>query len=202
MPSAREPALTLLHEDEINRYNVKIKAGGVSGTPKDRAGITAGIFVSAPLSTNITFQPALNFVQKGYTVKDDFGTEKVNFNYIELLLNFVYNTSVSHGLFIGAGPSLAYGISDNDKFKYSNGSMPDENQKIHFGSDADKVKVFDFGANFIIGYELKEGFLIAGNYNLGLGKINNNDGSEPDGTVKNRYFAVKIGYAFGNHTHK
>ncbi|MEO6288932.1 MAG: hypothetical protein ABIO76_03365 [Ginsengibacter sp.] len=48
----------------------------------------------------------------------------------------------------------------------------------------------------------KEDFLIAGNYNLGLGKIHNNDGSEPDGTVKNRYFAMKIGYAFGNHTHK
>ena len=181
--------------------NVKIKAEGVSASPKDRTGITAGIFVSIPLSTNISFQPALNFVQKGYAVKDYIGTEKVNFNYIELPLNFVYSTSVSHGLFIGAGPSLAFGFSGNDKFKH-NGGIPDTNEKIHFGSGADEVKTFDFGANFIAGYKFKGGFLVSGNYNLGLSKINNDDGSGQDGKIKNRYFGVKIGYVFNGNKHK
>ena len=72
--------------------NVTVKSQGVSASPKLKAGITAGLFVDCLLSANFSFQPALNFVQKGYIVKDETGTEKVNFNYLEVPLNFVYNT--------------------------------------------------------------------------------------------------------------
>jgi len=109
--------------------NVTVKSGLVSASPKLKTGLTAGIMVDAPLSANFHFQPAFNFVQKGYIVKDETGTEKVNFNYLEVPLNFVYSTKKNEGFFIGAGPSIAYGISGMDKFKYSGSGMPDHNQK-------------------------------------------------------------------------
>ena len=148
--------------------NVTVKAGGISASPKLKAGITAGLFINAPMSSNFSFQPALNFVQKGYIVKDETGTEKVTFNYLEVPLNFVYNTKINEGFFIGAGPSIAYGISGKDKFDYSGSGMPPENNKIKFGSGAEEVKTFDFGANALAGYKFKGGFMISGNYNLGI----------------------------------
>ena len=65
-----------------------------------------------------------------------------------------------------------------------------------------KVKAFDFGANAVAGYRMKGGFMISGNYNLGLSKINNDDGSGDVGTIKNKYFSIKIGYMFGGNKHK
>ena len=180
--------------------NVTIKSGFISASPKSRTGITGGIVIDAPLGANLSFQPALNFVQKGYKVKDETGTETVNFNYLEVPLNFVYCTKRNEGFFIGAGPSIAYGISGMDKFTAS--GMPDDNQKIKFGSGADEVKTFDFGANAVAGYRMKGGFIISGNYNLGLSKINNDDGSGDAGTIKNKYFSIKIGYMFGGNKHK
>jgi len=47
-----------------------------------------------------------------------------------------------------------------------------------------------------------EANLPAANYNLGLSKINNDDGSGDGGTIKNKYFSIKIGYFFGGHAHK
>ena len=177
--------------------NVKVSAGGISASPKDRIGIVAGVFVNAALNENISFHPEVNFVQKGYSAKDDYGTEKVNFNYIDVPLNIVYNQPAGKGIFVGAGPSVGYGFSGIDKFTYADNSMPDEKEKIRFGSGTDEVKNFEMGANFIAGYRFHGGFLITANYNLGLSKINNDDGGFDSGKIKNRYFGVRIGYVFG-----
>lgn len=176
--------------------NVTVKSEGISASPKMKAGITAGIFADAPLSANFSFQPALNFVQKGYIVKDETGTEKITFNYFEIPLNFVYNTHRNEGFFIGAGPSIGYGISGEDKFDYSGTGLPDYNEKIKFGPGEEEVKPLDFGANAVAGYKFKGGLMISGNYTLGLNKINNDAGSGNDGTIKNKYFAIRLGYVF------
>lgn len=178
--------------------NVTIKAQGISLSPKSKTGITAGIFLDVPLSANFSFQPALNFVQKGYKMKDETASETVNLNYLEVPLNFVYSTKKNEGFFIGAGPSFSYGISGMDKFKSSDGSIPSDNEKIKFGSGANEIKPLDFGLNALAGYRLTKGFIILASYNLGLNKINNDDGSAETGTIKNKYFSLKIGYLFGN----
>jgi hypothetical protein len=180
--------------------NVTVKSGFISASPKSKTGITFGIAIDAPLSSNFSFQPALNFIQKGYKVKDETGKETVNINYLEVPLNFVYSTKRNEGFFIGAGPSIAYGISGIDKLTET--GMPNDNQKIKFGTGASEVKAIDFGANAVAGYRMKGGFIISGNYNLGLSKINNDDGSGDAGTIKNKYFSIKIGYCFSGHGHK
>jgi outer membrane immunogenic protein len=95
--------------------NVTVKSGFISASPKSKTGITAGIIINAPLGSNFSFQPAVNFLQKGYKVKDETGTETVNFYYLEVPLNFVYSTKKNEGFFIGAGPSISYGISGKVK---------------------------------------------------------------------------------------
>ena len=182
--------------------NVMVKSEGISGSPKEKTGFTAGLMVNAPLSSNFCFQPALNFVQKGYIVKDQTGTEKAMINYLEVPLNFIYTVNKEAGFFIGAGPSFSYGISGTDKFTFSGNGMPPTSDKINFGKGAEEVKPFDMGANILAGYLFRGGFLISGNYNFGLSKINNDDGSGGDGTIKNRYFAIKLGYMFGGDKRK
>src|SRR5215212_4143226 len=92
--------------------NVTIKSEGISVSPKMRTGFTAGLFTDCPLSSDFSFQPALNFVQKGFSTKDDAFSDKVSYNYVEVPLNFVYN---SKGFFIGAGPSMSFGLSGKEK---------------------------------------------------------------------------------------
>jgi hypothetical protein len=181
--------------------NVKISAGGISASPKMKTGITAGLMLDAPLSQNFHFQPGLNFVQKGYTAKDDEAKETFNINYIELPLNFGY---YSNGFFAGAGPSLAYGMSGKDKLKYTDQSIPDEDEKIDFGSGEDQIKQFDFGANVTAGYKTRSGFLIAANYTAGLSNLANtgSDNTEDKTKIRNNCFGIKIGYLFAaGHKH-
>jgi len=165
--------------------NVTAKLQGISVSPKMRTGFTAGLFIDCPLSSGFSFQPALNFVQKGYKMNDETITDKVSYGYLEVPLNFVYD---SKGFFIGAGPSISSGLSGKEKF----GS---EDTKIKFGSGDDEIKRFEFGANVLTGYKFKGGFMVSANYNLGLNNIQNGNSTEV-GTIKNRYFAVKIGYIF------
>ncbi|KAA9039577.1 PorT family protein [Ginsengibacter hankyongi] len=184
--------------------NVTIKAAGISISPKLKTGITAGLFLDVPLSENFGFQPALNFVQKGYEIKDGTVKDHVNLNYIEVPLNFVYNAGKSHGFFIGAGPSIALGLSGRDK--YTDSDFPDDNSndKVKFGSDTDELKQMDLGANAMAGYKSAGGFIISANYNLGFTDISNGDQTNPDeqGTIKNKYFSIRISFMFGGNKHK
>jgi hypothetical protein len=161
-------------------------------SPKMRTGFTVGVFADVPLTTDFRFQPALNFVQKGYKVEDDIESGKVNFNYLEVPLNFVFNIK---GFFIGAGPSISAGLSGRAKYVDKLDPALSENEKIKFGSGEEEVKRMEFGANILTGYQTSGGFMFSVNYNLGLNNIQN--GNESDvGTIKNKYFAVKIGYIF------
>ena len=174
--------------------NIKAKASGISVSGKTKAGFTGGLFIDFPLNSTFSFQPALNFVQKGSKSSDETYSDELNYNYLEIPLNFVYNNS---GFFIGAGPSISSGLSGKEKYVDKQDPSQSENTKVIFGSDDDEAKRFEFGANVLTGYKFAGGFMVSANYNLGLSNIANSDVRE-GGTVKNRYFAVKIGYVFGS----
>ena len=176
---------------------VTAKFQGISMSPKMKAGFTAGIFSDVPLSSNFSFQPALNFVQKGYSIKDDTYSDKININYLEIPLNLVYSIQNNTGFFIGAGPSFAFGLSGKEKYTDKTDPQNSEDIKVKFGSADDEMKRLDIGANVLAGYAFTGGFLISANYNLGLTNIQNGDASQ-DGTIKNRYFAIKVGWLLGN----
>ena len=170
--------------------NVTAKLQGISISPKLKAGFTAGLFADFALSSNFSFQPAFNFVQKGYNEKDETSTDKVSYSYVEVPLNFIYN---SKGFFIGAGPSMAFGLSGKEKYVDKIDPTYSKNTKIKFGSGDEQIKRFELGANVLTGYKFSNGFMFSVNYNLGLSNIQNGNTSEV-GTIKNRYFAIKIGF--------
>ena len=184
--------------------NVTIKAGGISLSPKLKAGISAGFIIDAQLNDNFGFQPALNFVQKGYVIKDGTVKDHLNLNYIEVPLNFVYNAGKNEGLFIGAGPSVAFGISGREKYTDNDFPEDNSNDKVKFGSGTDELKRMDVGANAVAGYKSAGGFIISANYNLGFTDVSNGDQTNPDeqGTIKNKYFSIRIGFMFGGNKHK
>lgn len=175
--------------------NLKAKADGESESAKSKVGLTAGILIDVPLSKNFSFQPALNFVQKGTQDEETFmgvtDKYKMTINAIELPLNLLYNASSNTGnFFIGAGPSLAFNISG--KVKYDDGT-DSYSEDIKFGNneDEDDFKAMDFGANFLTGYRFPNGLQISGHYNVGLSNLFIEGSS--DYSLKSSYFGVKIG---------
>ena len=175
--------------------NYVAKVGGETDKAKSTVGITAGIVVEIPIAKNFSFEPAINFVQKGTKDEQSSGglTEKVklSINCIELPLNFIFNARGYNGnFFIGAGPSLAFAISG--KWKLDDGTTT-ATQSLKFGNgDNDDLKRFDLGANFITGYNFNKGLQFSVNYNAGLSNLI--PGGSTDGKLKSHYFGIKLGY--------
>lgn len=172
----------------------KAEVSGDSKTSKTKVGFTVGVISHIPIGSSLSFQPSLNFTQKGGKDEESFEgiseSEKVTLNYLELPLNVVYNTSSDAGqFFIGAGPSIGMGLSSKSKFE-AGGESGEED--IKFGSDKD-LKPLDFGVNFLAGYKLENGVFIAANYTAGLSNLS----TDNDGKFHNHYFGIRVGFLFG-----
>lgn len=167
---------------------VSAKFEGGSFTSDSKIGFTAGVTGNIPMGRQLSFQPAINYVQKGGKSKSDSYESSTRLNYIEIPLNVVYQTQGASGhLFVGAGPSFSLGISGRTK---DNDPIEPIDEKIHFGTkETDIAKPFEIGANVLLGYQFKNGFTIAANYNKGLNNIS------PDATTKdhNTYFGLRFG---------
>lgn len=179
--------------------NMKYEMDDISYSPKSSFGIQAGIVTDFQLSKHISLQPGLNFAQKGMKVIDDEGGSDDKYieriNNIEIPVNFLFNSNGGYGnFFVGAGPSLSFAIAGKSIEKF-NGET--EKTKLKFGNDEMEhdYRAFDVGLNGMIGFEFKQGFFVAANYNLGL--LNLLPGSDnEDGKVKANYAGFRIGYFF------
>lgn len=179
----------------VSIANYKSKVDGNNESGKAKAGLTAGVFADIPLGKHVSFQPALNFLQKG--TKDEqtiFGVTakyRINVNCIEVPMNFLYNTRGRAGnFFIGAGPSFTLAVSGKWTFDDGSNNM---SENIKFGNgDDDFMKPFDLGVNFITGFSLNNGIMFSVNYNAGLNNLFPH-GSD-DGTLKSNYFGIRLGY--------
>jgi hypothetical protein len=166
---------------------------------KTVAGITAGMLVDIPAGNHFSFQPAINFVQKGTKEEETFDnsveTLKLTVNSIEVPLNFLYNTRGESGnFFIGAGPSVAFAVSG--KVKAEEGGEP-TTMKLKFGNgDEDNLRGMDMGANFVTGYTFSNGLSLTANYNKGLNNLLPG-GESSGGTLKSHYFGIKLGFLLG-----
>ena len=184
--------------------NYKFKMADVSFSQKSKIGITAGVLANIPFNKQFSIQPAVNFVQKGTKIENTDGTftdkSTTTVNCIEVPLNFLYNVSGKNGgnFFIGAGPSIVFAISGKDKYDDGTNVTSD---KLKFGNgEDDDLKGMDLGANFITGYNFKNGFLFSVNYNLGLSNLVPGESSS-DYSAKSSYFGLKLGYVLNSRGH-
>jgi hypothetical protein len=176
-----------------------------------KVGFTLGVVAEIPIATSLFFRPELNFIQKGGKNEESeviFGTtystkSTISTNYLEIPLNILYKFEAGGGnIFVGAGPSIGYGLSGKDKFKSTVGSTTTEDTyTIKFdgkdnatatGNDT-HLKALDFGANFLAGYQLSNNLFFKASYTIGLSNISPDDNT----SFKNKGFGFTIGYMFG-----
>ena len=189
--------LSSLEEKETSgkKINFGIKAGIAVATahkeydaslypdpPKAKSitGVTGGVFLQVPINQKVSFQPELQLIGKGLKTKDVYNSfyypEKTT--YLELPLNILFKpVSPKGSFFIGGGPAPAFYIGEN--VFYSSGSG---------------IKKFDFGINFLTGYEIPIGFSINLHYTHGLKNISGDKSYVP--VLKNRCFGITVGYVF------
>jgi len=160
-----------------------------------KVGVTFGVLYDVPMMNNGSFQPALNFVQKGTKEIAIVGdTLNLRLNYIEIPLNVLFKFGHSSGNFmIGGGPAVALGISGKET-RTSNGTTT--NTDISSGDDVgDHYKGIDFGLNVQGGFEFSNGFFIAVNYTHGVNSLFAD--ASPSGQLWNRCFGLRFGYLLG-----
>jgi len=174
----------------VSFANEKIKSNDVHASLETKPGFTAGAVLDVPLSKHFSFQPQLNYVQKGCKLENTNVSESRTINYLELPANFLFK---SGGFFMGTGLSFAWGLSGSDNIQFKGGSFQDAKHPIHFGDGEYDINKFDFGFNFITGYVIKTHFLITANFTAGLTKVNNTNSGDK---ITNDYFAIKAGYLF------
>ncbi|AYZ37729.1 PorT family protein [Chryseobacterium indologenes] len=124
---------------------------------------------------NFSVQPEVNFISKGTRIKNHFGNQTYNFNYIEIPVLAKYSFGP---VYVNAGPSIGFLVGKSDKIKAAYG----------------KTKTLDFGLQMGAGVAIPAGpgkLIVDGRYNLGLSNISDEKGVN----VKNRGFAVSLGYA-------
>ena len=166
-----------------------------------KAGFTGGAQVDIPAGRHFGIQTGLNFLQKGLRQEAEVMGEPYNFrgtlNYLEMPVNFLYNTHHATGnFFAGAGASLAYGLTG----KYIM-ELGDEREvrKFNFGDeDATSFKRMDAGVNVITGYRFGNGIFASVNYTHGLTQLDKDADPDDDEKVNSRCFAIRVGYQFGH----
>ncbi|MGK6350791.1 porin family protein [Parapedobacter sp. DT-150] len=153
-------------------------------------------YLDAPLSNYLYVQPGISLQGKGakfneFVINGNTYEFTQNTMWLEVPVNLVAKlpTGASGNFFVGAGPYAGFGLSGKNKFSGDGGSI--ESDDFEFGDDGD-LKGFDFGLNFLAGYQLTNGLFVHGGYGLGLTNL-----SPGDGDVKqtNRVWSVGLGFA-------
>src|SRR5690349_6856896 len=168
----------------VNFQNLNGKdASGGNLDNKLKTGFNIGITADIPVASPDYFvQTGLLFTTKGAkVVTPTSGNNKVNLNYLEIPITFLYKPVVGEGrLLLGVGPYLGIGVGGKSDF----GS-------IDFGDD---LKRFDAGGNLLFGYQFTP--KISAQLNAQLGLLNIQKDPPGDATIKNTGFGVSLGYHF------
>lgn len=164
-----------------------------------KTGFIAGLLLDVPLGSNFSFQPQLNYVQKGNLLMEDANQKVYNaLRYAELPMNFLYNfNSGKVTFFLGAGPSLSFNVPSKRVTKPKEGES--FYSDILFGDTPENdFRGIDWGVNFTGGLKFSQRIFLAGFYNMGLRDINPRTDGSSSTSIKNKCFGIQIGYIFNN----
>ncbi|MBO9566334.1 MAG: PorT family protein [Niastella sp.] len=183
----------------VNFQNLNGKFAGVDMENKLKAGFNVGVNAEIPLADEFYIQPGLLFTTKGAKADDDADNGKININYLELPVNFLYKPVLGTGkLLLGFGPYAGYAIGG--KIKSDDGDMDLKFEKS-VSTPLQAIytfRRFDFGANLLAGYEFNNKLSFQLNAQLGLTNISPEiTGTDADDyKTKNTGFGVSLGYRF------
>ena len=167
-------------------------------TTKSKTGISIGGYLNIPVSDKISFEPGLQYAQKGYTMQGNLkidalkflgvnASAKVEAHYIDVPL--VLKAEVAKGLSIYAGPQLSYLVKNNLHLNAGVLGISLYNNKIDITDNFNRV---DMGIAGGIGYKFDNGFNIKAGYDYGLSKLDKNDNFK----AYNRVAKITVGFSF------
>ncbi len=167
-----------------------------------------GLIAEIPMAPEFYVQTGLFYTTKGSKADGRFlGMElsaEANLAYLEVPINFLYKPQLGNGhLLLGFGPYLAYGIGGKASYTIDNTSSEDDidfTDGYNSNNDFDRkyYKPFDYGVNFLFGYQLSSGVFVQMNTQLGLARINseNRGNTGDESNFKNTGFGLSLGYMF------
>jgi opacity protein-like surface antigen len=165
---------------------------------KSKTGFTAGVYANIPISDKFSFEPGLQYTQKGYTLQGDLkidalkflgtnATAKVEAQYIDVPL--IIKAEVVKGLSIYAGPQFSYLVKNNLHVNAGLLGISLYNNKIDLTNNFNRV---DIGLAGGIGYQLNNGINIRAGYDYGLSKLDKNNNVK----AYNRVVKLSVGFTF------
>lgn len=181
---------------------------------KLRSSYRAGVSIDLPVVDLdfglLSIQPGLYYASKGYKDVLSFGKESVDVNhtlgYVEMpiLANLSVNLGSSFGVYVNAGPYLAYGVNSNVSYKstiaekllntISDKLSPYKDAfKKKDGADKSFLNPFDAGIQVGAGVEYRRIQLGVGTQ---FGLLNMNNIMKDNNKSTNSTFFVTLGYRF------
>jgi opacity protein-like surface antigen len=165
---------------------------------KSKTGFTAGAYANIPLVDKFSFEPGIQYTQKGYTLQGNLkidalkflGTNaaaKVEAHYIDIPL--LLKAQLTKGLSIYAGPQFSYLVKNNLHVNAGVLGISLYNNKIDLTNNFNRT---DIGLAGGIGYQLNNGVNIRAGYDYGLSKLDKNSNVK----AYNRVAKISVGFTF------
>lgn len=192
--------------------NVNVSEGSA---PSSIASLYLGGTVNMPIFRGLSLQSGLSLIGKGFNRlesqalstagKTVIGVENKSYRstpwYLEMPINLITSLGAGPGrLLLGAGPYAAYGLFGKQELVTTQkalGNTTSVNSQItditYVGTER-TMNNWDFGLNFLMGYQLPNGFSVNLGYDLGLSNVK--PGASNLQSVTNSVFSVGLGYSF------
>ena len=148
----------------------------------ERYGFHLGIFTEVPLVPDfMSLQPELSYSVKGTNYKPSTENQKLNMNYVDLLLPVAFKLS---SIDVQVGPFASYLISTPDYTFYKDNTVV-----------VDAFKKFDAGLTAGLSYNFSR-MMIGLRYNQGFMDVTKDKARVLLGSGKNAVGQVSLGYKF------
>ena len=180
--------------------NMWEKVSGKSHMHDYVLGSTIGILLDVPMQRFASFQPGVDYI--GKNSKDSYTDNnglivhtKTTLSYLEVPMNVLFRIPNGSGK-VTVGGGVATAVAINGKENTTVGTSTPEEKKLQFGDLAvDDYVRYDFGLNFLAGYQFQNGFFVTFNYNWGINRLF--VGGDPKDKLYNNYIALRAGFLLG-----
>jgi hypothetical protein len=146
----------------------------------NKTGIHAGAFLLVKAS-KIGIQPEIIFSRQGFTEPDPLGKFKTEIDYINIPI--ILKMYLAAGINLQVGPQFGFVSSAKQEIPSVGGKTDMDIKEF--------VKGTDLSLGLGLGWDLPFGLTIDGRYNLGLSKVNDDNGGDD---IKNQVIQISVGY--------
>lgn len=175
--------------------NVLIKRNNQTIRGNTRTGFTLGALSDIPFSKGFSFVAALNWIQKGFTYKNEANpqnpiSESLTLQTAELPSGISYNVKYGRNtFFLGGGPVLTLLLSARYNTTDNIGSR---SETPIIGGEGGDLTRFELGAHANAGAYLGRSLYVALHYNRSLTNSSIQEGIQ----FFNNYYALRLGFIF------